>query len=131
MLIDKYGQRQIMGKPVDIEEITDRAEEVSGLLKALSHANRLLIACTLTEGEKGVSEIESDTGVPQPHLSRELARLREAGLVRARRQSKNVYYRLADKRLEKLIDALCLAFGERPKKTRPAARKDMQRRKSR
>lgn len=120
-----------MTKPVDIAELQNRAEEVSGLLKTLSHANRLLIACDLTGGEKGVSDIEADTGVPQPHLSRELARLRDAGLVRARRQSKNVYYRLADDRLEKLIGALCDAFGEQPKKGQATARKQSQRRKIR
>lgn len=104
-----------MTKPQKIEELQHRAREVSGLLKTLSHQNRLLIACALTEGETGVSELEAETGVPQPHLSRELARLREAGLVSARRESKNVYYRLSDVRLERLIDALCDAFGGRGK----------------
>lgn len=104
-----------MTRPVNIAEIQDRAEEVSSLLKTLSHANRLLIACELTEGEKSVGEIEANTGVPQPHLSRDLARLRDADLVLTRRQSKNIYYRLADERLSRLIDALCMAFGSAPK----------------
>jgi DNA-binding transcriptional ArsR family regulator len=33
------------------------------------------------EGERSVSEIEAATGVRQPNLSRDLARLRAAGLV--------------------------------------------------
>ena len=100
-----------MTKPTDMAELRRRADEVSALLKTLSHANRLLIACDLTDGEKGVSEIGQATGVPQPHLSRELARLREAGLIAARRESKNVYYQIADDRLSFLIDALCSAFS--------------------
>jgi len=100
-----------MTNSLDIEDLKARASEVSGLLKALSHPNRLVIACDLTGGEKCVSDIETDTGVPQPHLSRELARLREAGLVSDRRASKNVYYSIADQRLAALIDALCDAFG--------------------
>ncbi len=100
-----------MTKPVDIRNLKKHAGDVSALLKHLSHPNRLLIACDLTEGEKTVSEIESSTGVPQPHLSRELARLRKAGLVIDRRASKNVYYQMSDKRLATLIDALCTAFG--------------------
>lgn len=113
-----------MTKPAKIDELQNRAEEVSGLMKTLSHRNRLLIACALTEGETGVSDLEAETGVPQPHLSRELARLREAGLVRARRQSKNVYYRLADTRLERLIDALCDAFGGRGKAVKRTGRRN-------
>lgn len=100
-----------MARPLNIKQVKKRATEVSGLLRHLSHPHRLLIACDLTDGEKGVSEIEADTGVPQPHLSRELARLREAGLVVDRRESKHVYYRIADRRLTVLIAALCDAFG--------------------
>lgn len=100
-----------MTKPLNIKQLKKRASEVSGMLRMMSHPNRLLIACDLTGGEKCVSDIEADTGVPQPHLSRELARMREAGFVVDRRESKNVYYRIADRRLVSLIDALCDAFG--------------------
>lgn len=100
-----------MVKPADIHELRARAGEVAGLLKTLSHPNRLLIACDLTEGERSVGEIEARTSVRQPVLSRELARLRMEGLVATRRDSKMIYYRLADTRLPTLIDALCNAFG--------------------
>ena len=64
-----------------LDELRERAGEVAGLLKILSHPNRLLVACELMEGECSVSEIEARTGVAQPNLSRDLARLRAAGLV--------------------------------------------------
>lgn len=104
-----------MTKPLDIKELKAHAEGVSALLKELSHPNRLLIACALTEGEMNVSELEAEIDVAQPHLSRDLARLRDANLVKARRESKNVYYSLADSRLSNLIDALCNAFGPKSK----------------
>ena len=63
------------------------------------------------EGECSVSEIESRTGVRQPNLSRDLARMRDAGLVTPRRDAKHVYYSLADVRIHKLVSALCQAFG--------------------
>ncbi len=107
-----------MTKPINIEDLQDRAEEVSGLLKTLSHANRLLIACALTEGEMSVSQLEAYTGAEQPHLSRDLARMRQEGLVKSRRQSKNVFYRLVDERLERLVAALCEAFGAPAKSSR-------------
>ena len=104
-----------MSKPLTIKDLKAHAESVSGLLKELSHPHRLLIACALTEGEMNVSELEADIDVPQPHLSRDLARLRDANLVKARRESKNVYYSLADDRLSNIIDALCNAFGPKSK----------------
>ncbi|MEO1252120.1 MAG: metalloregulator ArsR/SmtB family transcription factor [Pseudomonadota bacterium] len=101
----------LITKSQDIDALKEKASNVSALLKILSHPNRLLIACALTEGEANVSALEAATGAPQPHLSRDLARLRAAGLVSSRRESKNIYYRLADDRLARLIAALCDAFG--------------------
>lgn len=95
-----------------IKELRARAEEVSALLKVLSHPNRLLIACDLMEGERSVGEIESRTGVRQPALSRELARLRDEGLVGTRRASKQIFYRLTDARVPRLLDALCRTFQD-------------------
>ena len=111
-----------MTKSLAVEELKQNAEDVSALLKTMSHSNRLLIACALTQGEKNVGEIEAETGVPQPHLSRELGRLRDAALVKARRESKNVYYSLADDRLLSLVSALCCAFGPKPKPSRKGDR---------
>lgn len=106
---------------VDMREMQARAEEVSGLLKFLSHPNRLLIACELRNGEASVSALEEATGASQPNLSRDLARMRAEGLLVARRQSKSVYYSLADDRLERVIDALCTAFSpQTPKPKRKA-----------
>lgn len=100
-----------MTKPLAIKELKENADEISALLKTMSHSNRLLIACALTAGEKSVGEIEAEIKVPQPHLSRDLGRLRDAGLVKARRVSKNVFYSLSDQRLTNLVEALCNTFG--------------------
>ncbi len=107
-----------MPRPTDISALQSRAEEVAALLKTLSHSNRLLIACALTEGEMSVGELEAYTGAEQPHLSRDLSRMRHEGLVKARRQSKNVFYSLIDERLERLVAALCDAFGATAKSRR-------------
>jgi DNA-binding transcriptional ArsR family regulator len=104
-----------MPKLERIDGLQDRAVEVANLLKVLSHPHRLRIACQVLAGEKPVSEIEAKTGVPQPVLSRDLARLRAAGLVVTRRESKQVFYRVADPRLADLLSALCTAFAP-PKK---------------
>ena len=94
-----------------VENLRLRASEVAKLLKTFSHPNRLLIACDLLQGERTVSDLEVRTGVRQPVLSRELARLRSEGLVGARRESKMMFYKLTDERLDTLVLALCGAFG--------------------
>lgn len=107
----------------DMQDLQARAEEVSALLKLLSHPNRLLIACELRGGEASVGALEEAVGAVQPNLSRDLARMREEGLVAARRQSKSVYYSLADDRLARVVDALCAAFGPEASKPRKRTRK--------
>ena len=72
------------------------AEEATRLMKALAHPERLMICCQLREGELSVSEIEGMLEIPQPRLSRELAKLRADDLVGTRRQSKSIYYHLKD-----------------------------------
>lgn len=105
-----------MARSAALSELQNRAVEVAGLLKTLSHPLRLLIVCELSEGERSVSALEIATGAAQPTLSRDLARLRREGVVKARRESKSVYYRLNDAKAARMIEALCAAFGPEPKK---------------
>jgi len=112
-----------MTAQANMREFQMRAAEVAGLLKLLSHPNRLLIACELRDREASVGDLETATGAAQSNLSRDLARMREEGLLAARRQSKSVYYRLADDRLARVIDALCAAFGPEAQKPRKGSRK--------
>lgn len=105
-----------MAKPAaSLHTLRARAGDVAALLKTLSHRNRLLIACELMEAELTVSAIEERTGVRQPVLSRELARLRRDGLLATRRESRMIHYSLADDRLAALVSALCDAFAPAPK----------------
>jgi ArsR family transcriptional regulator, virulence genes transcriptional regulator len=83
-----------------------RAEEVSGQLALLSNASRLMVLCHLLEGELSVSALREQLELSQSALSQHLARLREAGLVATRRERQTIYYRIADSRVHKLIDAL-------------------------
>lgn len=93
------------------------AEEATALLKALAHPARLKLCCQLRHAEHSVGDLEARLDIRQPRLSRELAKLREEGLVTTRRQSKAVYYRLSDApRIAAMVDAICAVMqGE----TRP------------
>lgn len=80
--------------------------EATAFLKKLSNPDRLLVVCALVEGERSVRELEDALGIRQPGLSQQLAELREAGLVEGRKDGKQVFYRLADPRIESFIHTL-------------------------
>lgn len=80
-------------------------------LRSLAHPMRLRILCRLVEGELPVSGFETELGLKQPNLSQQLGQLREAGLVSTRREAKSIFYRLADARVEIVLDALRAAFA--------------------
>lgn len=92
----------------EIDQLASLADEATALLKALAHPARLIICCNLKDGEMSVGDMEQKLGVKQPRLSRELAKLREEGFVETRRESKVIFYRLADApRVRDMIDAVC------------------------
>jgi DNA-binding transcriptional ArsR family regulator len=92
----------------DTSSLKPLADEATSLLKALAHPLRLTICCQLRDTEMSVGDIETQLGFKQPRLSRELAKLRDEGLVETRRESKVIFYRLADHpRGRAMIDAIC------------------------
>lgn len=91
-------------------DLKKRSEEVAGRLKQLSHPQRLLILCSLAEGERSVFEIEKDCGASQSAVSQFLKSLRLDGLIEARREGKQVYYRIVDRRTLELMKSLYQIF---------------------
>lgn len=80
--------------------------ELSEIIKAIGHPIRLEIVEILREeGEACVCHLEHRTGHRQAYISQHLSRLREAGLVRDRREGMNVFYALSVDRVGALIDA--------------------------
>ena len=72
--------------------------------KALGHPARIRILELLSQGELSVSELIPEVGLESSHLSQQLGVLRRANLVVTRKSGNLVYYRLADRRLAKLLD---------------------------
>ncbi|MGM8897486.1 MULTISPECIES: ArsR/SmtB family transcription factor [unclassified Psychrobacter] len=82
--------------PIDLAKQMQQASmQASQLLKSLSHPDRLLLLCQLTQGEYCVGELESLVGVGQPSLSQQLGILRKDDLVATRREGKQIYYSIA------------------------------------
>jgi DNA-binding transcriptional ArsR family regulator len=72
------------------------------LFRLLGHPLRLSILQRLAMREQSVSEIARSTGQSFSLTSQQLALLRKAGLVRTRRDAKQVFYALACDRLSEL-----------------------------
>ncbi|WP_109577113.1 metalloregulator ArsR/SmtB family transcription factor [Aminobacter sp. AP02] len=95
-----------------IAELLERAGEASEFLKKLANPNRLMIVCALVDGERSVRHLEDSLGIRQPGLSQQIAELRDAGLITGRKQSKSVFYRLADERVAEIVSLLYRMFCE-------------------
>jgi len=82
------------------------AQAAAALLKALGNENRLMILCTLINGEMSVGELNARVPLSQSALSQHLASLREAGLVATRKEAQTVYYTLQGDEAQKIIAVL-------------------------
>lgn len=84
------------------------------MLKALADEGRLRIVALLAHGELCVCHVEDALGLSQPAASRQLAVLRNAGVVDSRRDGSWVYYFLAKQQNpECLLRELVRGFTKR------------------
>ena len=98
---------------------------VDVMFRAFSDRTRLRILHLLRGGEVCVCDLQRVLGVPQAKVSRHLAYLRRAGLVRARKQGLWSYYALAparDATHRKLLECLATCLTTMPELARDAAR---------
>ncbi len=79
------------------------------LFKLLGHPARLAILNILRDGEQCVCHLEAVLGYRQAYISQHLMSLREAGLVQDRREGPNVFYRVAEPAIFRVIDAASAA----------------------
>jgi len=90
----------------DLETLTAQAGEAARFLAMIGNEKRLLILCQLAGGETPVADLGSVAGLSQSALSQHLGKLREDGLVAARKDGLHAFYRLIDARAEKLLGTL-------------------------
>lgn len=69
--------------------------EQAKIFKALGHPSRLRMVHALREGEKCVCDLQALIGADMSTVSRHLAILREAGVVKSEKRGLNMYYSLA------------------------------------
>ena len=108
------GQVLPAASPKETAEFRRHAGKAANLLKALANENRLLILCSLVEGEMSVSELNDLIDLSQSGLSQQLAILRRDGLVTTRRQSQAIFYSLAPSNAIRVIEVLKDIYCARP-----------------
>ena len=91
---------------MDTADLKANAQKASTLLKAMSNERRLLILCSLAEGELSVGQMERLVDLSQSALSQHLARLRHDGLVATRREAQTIYYSLKGDEARAVIKTL-------------------------
>ena len=82
------SEKQIQG----IAKIVDQCESVSSVLKILSHPNRLKLLCKLAESEYSVNDLSDLCNVSQSAMSQFLSRMKNEGIVTARREHNFLFY---------------------------------------
>ena len=86
-------------------------ERQARLFRALMHPARLTILEALRDGEQCVCHLEARLGYRQAYLSQQLAVLREAELLRDRREGWNVYYWVPQPDVFTLLDTARAMVG--------------------
>ena len=74
------------------------------IFQALADPSRRAIFVSLTRGEAAVKDLTARFDISQPAVSQHLATLKDARLVKARRDGRNVYYRVDPRGMKPLID---------------------------
>ena len=94
-----------------MEEMYENALRASQFLKLLANENRLIILCSLAEGEKNMSELGELLGIRQPTLSQQPARLRKDEVVTTRRYARQIYYSLASEEVRQVMGLMYELFS--------------------
>jgi len=79
--------------------------------KVLTHPARLAILEILRDGEHCVCHMEAHLGYRQAYISQQLSVLRENGIIQDRRDGWNIFYRVTDRRIYDVLDAMYKLTG--------------------
>ena len=91
--------------PFRLPDAPTPADLLAKYFRALGDPTRLRILEALRdERELSVGELAARVGTSQPGVSNHLACLRWCGFVESRREHRVVRYRLADRRVERLVE---------------------------
>ena len=86
---------------------TQLIPRAASFFKVVGDETRMKILCRLAENELCVNDIAESVEMTKSAVSHQLRLLKEEGLVKARRDGKNMFYSLDD---QHVVDLLSIAF---------------------
>ncbi len=90
---------EIKQHPVLNDEI---AGQLAELFRSLSDPNRIRLISVMARGEINVGSLAQEVGISESSVSHHLRGLRQMRLVRARKDGRQVFYRLDDEHIADL-----------------------------
>ena len=95
---------EVVGKVRNGMPREDTLMDLSDTFNVFSDSTRLKILCALIQAEMCVCDIAALLGMTQSAVSHQLRVLKQANLVKNRRDGKVVYYSIADAHVETIIN---------------------------
>ena len=86
--------------------LSEQSVAAAGLLSAMANPKRLMILCSLVEGEVPVGVLANQVGLSQSALSQHLSKLRAQKLVKTRRDAQTIYYSSTSESVIKILSTL-------------------------
>ena len=87
-------------------------EIAAKLFRGLGDRTRLALLLALLGGERRVTDLVAEVGTSQANVSNHLSCLRECGLIAARPDGRQTFYRVASEQVEGLLRAAEAVLAE-------------------
>ena len=85
----------------------EKIDKIADILKVIAHPIRLKVVEALAEGEKmTVTQLTEFVNAEQSLVSHHLTKMKDKGVLLAKREGKNIYYQLADRKITKVFDCI-------------------------
>ena len=106
MTEDKHTAENLMSVVGEGETLPDDEllYDLADLFKTFGDTTRIKILYALMDVERSVNEIAEATGTSQSAVSHQLRILKQAHLVKFRRDGRNIHYSLADDHVLTILD---------------------------
>ncbi|MCG3130880.1 MAG: hypothetical protein FLDDKLPJ_01654 [Phycisphaerae bacterium] len=85
--------------------------EAAECLRVLAHPHRLRIVQMLLQGDHTVGELAKACGLPSAMASEHLRLMQRCGFLAGRRDGRNVYYRVTEPHLKRILRCVEDRFG--------------------
>lgn len=109
----EHSTKCVYGDDMISNQLVDNADMAAQFLSAIGNGKRLAIMCYLTHGEMSVGEIAQKVQLSQSALSQHLAKLRNMGLVKTRRDRQMIYYSCSSPDMRRILLTVDDLFGAR------------------